>query len=73
MVNRIKIISEIKQLLIAAEEKGLFVEKLVAEFMIRKGLSRRLTLECINAIIYSGFAVGYLNEKKEKIIRKNVI
>lgn len=70
MADRIKIISEIKRLLIASKKQGLFIDKLVAEFMIKQGLSRRLTLECIDAVVYSEFAEYSVNKKKEKIIKK---
>jgi len=67
---RVKIISEIKNLLIEiGNEKGIYVEKLVAEYMTKEGLSRRLILECITAIKYSGFATITSNGDKEKILK----
>jgi len=67
---RMRIISEIKILLSKAGSRGIFVEKLIAEYMTKEGLSRRLILECIDTVKYSGFAVIELDKNKEKILKK---
>jgi len=67
---RMRIISEIKILLSKAGSRGIFVEKLIAEYMTKEGLPRRLLIECVNSVVYSGFAKFEFNLKKEKIIKK---
>ena len=66
---RIRIISEIKAMLkrTAIRGKGIYVEKLVAQYMEKEGLSRRLILECVDSVYHSGFATY---NKKEKILKK---
>lgn len=67
---RSRIISEIKLVLNRIGNRGIYVEKLIAEYMEKEGLSRRLILECIDAIRFSGFAKIEFNAKKEKILKK---
>lgn len=66
---RVRITFEIQDMLTRAAKKnqGLFVEKLVAQYIIKEGLSRRLILECVDAVHYSGFAAY---NKKEKVLKK---
>lgn len=66
---RIRVISEIKILLSKAGSRGIFVEKLVAAYMEKEGLSRRLVLECCDSVHYSGFATY---NKKDKILKKKL-
>lgn len=67
---RIRIIREIELVLNRIGHRGIFVEKLVAEYMKKEGLSRRLIMECVDAVRFSGFAKFEMNDKKEKILKK---
>ena len=71
---RVQICSEIKSVLnknwSRNENRGITVEKIIADFMVTKGTPRRFTLECINAVVHSGFAKFSFNNKKEKIVKK---
>lgn len=69
---RVRIISEIKDMLskAAKRDQGIFVEKLIAAYMEKEGTPRRLIIECIDSVKFSGFAKYEFNAKKEKIIKK---
>lgn len=66
---RVKLIFDIKDALGKAAERGqgLSVEKLIAEVMSKQGLSRRTTMECIDAVVFSGYAKVVRNGKRENI------
>jgi len=67
---RVELINCIKNLL--EHGKEISVERIISGYMTKKGTPRRLILECLDAVVGSGFAEYKLNKfnKKESIKKK---